>query len=383
MLLSNAYLPDPRVEMEATILRDLGYEVTIFCWDREGSQKPNENKDRILIKRTNVKATYGEGMKQLKSMIVFWINIFREIKIGKYNIVHAHDFDTLPPAFLGSKIFGKKLIYDAHELYPEMISFHVPRWVVRLISIMEKLLVKRVDGLITVGQRLADYYKKIRRNNVEVIGNYKNFYDEQVVKRNREAVREKLGIPQNALVVGYIGGFSKDRAIIPLVKAVKGLSDKNVYLMLGGKGEQLEDIQTNIQDNIIYLGYVNSKEISYYLSGVDLVYYGLYPDFSNNYYSTPNSLFNALSVGKPLITTSVGEISEIVSKEKIGYVVNSNNIEEELKILLNRLSDEKQELSLLKENCLLVGKDKYSLNTNKKRLMKLYDSINNMEMKGK
>jgi hypothetical protein len=37
MLLSNAFLPDPRVLKEARSLTNAGYDVTVIAWDREGT----------------------------------------------------------------------------------------------------------------------------------------------------------------------------------------------------------------------------------------------------------------------------------------------------------------------------------------------------------
>jgi hypothetical protein len=45
MLLSNPFLPDPRVEKEATALIDAGFHVKILAWDR-GKKKPQVTKEK-------------------------------------------------------------------------------------------------------------------------------------------------------------------------------------------------------------------------------------------------------------------------------------------------------------------------------------------------
>jgi glycosyltransferase involved in cell wall biosynthesis len=70
-----------------------------------------------------------------------------------------------------------------------------------------------------------------------------------------------------------------------------------------------------------YLGWVPHQKIVEYISISDAVYYGLETSDGNSNYSCPNMLFSAMACGKPLITTQVGEISDIVKKERCGIVI--------------------------------------------------------------
>ena len=56
MLLTNAFISDPRVENEAKALIEGGYKVTLFAWDRE--------------KKTAEPRSFGFG-RQLKSTRAF------------------------------------------------------------------------------------------------------------------------------------------------------------------------------------------------------------------------------------------------------------------------------------------------------------------------
>src|SRR5690606_30933638 len=47
----------------------------------------------------------------------------------------------------------------------------------------------------------------------------------------------------------------------------------------------------------------------------------------NSYYFMPNLAFTALAVGRPLLTTPVGEIAEVVRAERCGVVMHAPTAE--------------------------------------------------------
>ncbi|MDF2068166.1 glycosyltransferase family 4 protein [Bacillus sp. Cr_A10] len=375
MILSNPCNPDPRVIMEANLLTEIGHIVDIICWDREDSIKNKEFEviNQINIKRLKYKSTYGTGLKQLNSMFKFWKTVYKEIKINKYDIIHCHDFDTLIPGFLGAKKSGSKIIFDAHEIYAEMIEFHTPKILVKIIHSIEKFIVKRVNAVITVGERMKDYYK-IYNNNTIIVGNYKNAINSGLVKEFKIKTRQVLDIPKDAIVITYVGVFAKDRALLPLINSIKN-ANENVFLIIGGKGENQNEIEKLIgnSNNIKYLGFINNEKISEIISAADFLYYGLYKEFQNNYYSTPNSLFNAISVGIPTITTNIGEIAEIVSKKKLGYVLDED-IEDGLSSIIEEIKFNGENIYEMKINTTKVQQE-YSLDGNKKNLRDIYNAL--------
>ena len=40
-------------------------------------------------------------------------------RLGRFDVVHANDFATLPAAWLTARANGARLVYDAHELYTQ------------------------------------------------------------------------------------------------------------------------------------------------------------------------------------------------------------------------------------------------------------------------
>src|SRR4051812_8494347 len=49
----------------------------------------------------------------------FNVRLFFFLLFNRFDIVCGCDLDTLPAAVLAAKLKGKKVIYDAHEYFPE------------------------------------------------------------------------------------------------------------------------------------------------------------------------------------------------------------------------------------------------------------------------
>jgi glycosyltransferase involved in cell wall biosynthesis len=70
-------------------------------------------------------------------------------------IVHAHDLDTLPAAWLLARAARARLVYDAHELYTGFEP-DPPRAWLRTISSIEGALARRSNAVVTVSSPIAN-----------------------------------------------------------------------------------------------------------------------------------------------------------------------------------------------------------------------------------
>ena len=171
MLLSNAFNPDPRVHREAVALVEDGYNVEILCWDRDLKAPLREIIDGINVERIYLRSTHGRGTTQMFFLFLFWIKALLKILNKKFDIVHAHDFDTLPLGYVISKLKNAKLVYDAHESYIDML-LNIPYQLKKLIFQAENVLMKRSDLVITVGDILRKYLMKRGASKTCVVGNW-------------------------------------------------------------------------------------------------------------------------------------------------------------------------------------------------------------------
>lgn len=161
MLLNNNFVNDYRVYREAKTLVDAGHEVTILALRNKKGLPEYEEKDGIKIKRVfNYDLNLSPNLfKEIKANL----QIVKSAKRENADIYHAHDLDTLIPAHIASKANNSKLIYDSHELWwSKTINYNkLIRFSAQLIwRVMERMLIKKADIVITVNNSIASFIEK-------------------------------------------------------------------------------------------------------------------------------------------------------------------------------------------------------------------------------
>lgn len=322
MLVSNACAPDRRVLREAEALVEAGHYVLVIAWDRGGNYPPYEMMGGVPIQRINIPAAYGAGLRRLRQWPTFARRAFDRLGEEAWDVVHCHDLDTLPIGYAYARRRNVRLVFDAHESYPDFAAPRLPGWATWSLRRLECYLVKRVDGLITVGELLAEHYRQWSACNVVVVRNCP-FVDAYESSPDASRRRKGWGVDDVALVVAYVGGFTHGRVILPLLTVVR--DDPTLGMVLVGSGPQQSQIEaiTSGVARIVYLGpRIPPEEVVPTMRAADVVYYGLRADHPNNHYSSPNALYSALAAGRPLLTTDIGEIGLIVKHEACGVVLD-------------------------------------------------------------
>ncbi len=313
MLLSNGFAPDPRVANEALTLQAAGHQVTIFAWDRTGQLPKVEDYQGkgITVVRSQVLTTYSRGPLQILRFAAFWKECREFLKANEADLIHCHDLDTLLPGVQAGRSRKLPVIFDAHESYPDMVAHVFPAPVVTFVRLLEKYLVPRTAAVITVGEGLSRRFQALQARRVVIVGNYK-----------KHGLAEPVTVaPPLPLKVIYVGGLNRDRLLGPLIAAVAG--DLRFELLVVGDGPERQNLTALAagSPNIRFAGFLPQEQARELINQNHLVYYGVDPAFPNNQYSAPNSLFMALAAGRPLVTTAVGEIAQIVEQVDCGTVL--------------------------------------------------------------
>jgi glycosyltransferase involved in cell wall biosynthesis len=372
MLLTNPFKPDPRVKKEAMSLISTGYKVTLICWDRLHEYPQYEIIDQLTVIRVRVKSRYSAGSVQTIFLLLYLLIAFSLIWKIKPDLLHCHDLDTCFTGLIYSKLRKIPWIYDAHECYPEQIGPQVNRFIYKFLLFLERYMVIKADHVITVGNVLAEHFIEFGAK-VIIVGNYPlNIFQEA---NSKEITRFRLHIPENALLVTYVGGFTLARAIVPLVQASNQVNE--FYVLLAGDGPQKKTIDKILHETekVIYLGWIDQSLVQACIEISDIIYYGLNIDDGNSRYSVPNTLFNTMAAGKPILTTYVGEIAKIVKEEECGVII-SRPTPEFIIDGIRRLS-EKSYRDVLGERGRSAFLRKYNWDIAQVRLLELYSALLN------
>ncbi len=366
MLLSNPFKPDPRVYEEADTLCSNGYKVTVLAWDRENRFPERERMGCIDVIRVRVSGGYGDARTYLPGLFRYYVHALKKARAMHYDVVHAHDFDTLPLGIFMARIKNARVIYDVHDDYPSMISESVPEPIVKAISIFQNILTKFVDGFIYANEALA----KIIGGKGEVVMNCKDPEDYQVDDNMVESLRTRLGVGRYTVV--YIGILRQYEFLKTLIEAVR----KSGYdLVIGGDGPYREEIMRLIDGDphIKYIGWVKSKDIPLYTRLARVVVVLNDPSKRYDRISTPVKMFEAMAAGIPVIVSEGGEAAKIVKKCGCGLTVKFGDVNSLADALL-QMKEDAIHIELSK-NALKAANGQYNRKVNMERLLNYYRSL--------
>ena len=139
-------------------------------------------------------------------------------------------------------------------------------------------------------------------------------------------IRERLGIAEDALVVGTFGLLGVPKRVTTCVKAFAGLAreNKKAILLLVGESpstylEPLQLIEKHaLAERVLITGHVDFESFYDYMKACDIVLNLRYPTHGE----TSASLLRALSLAKPAIVSNAGSFTElpedVVSKAAYG-----------------------------------------------------------------
>src|ERR1035437_1815699 len=90
----------------------------------------------------------------------FNIRLFLYLMTAEVDLIFANDLDTLPAAYLASKLRNKKMIFDAHELFPEVPELVNHSLIKSFWEKIEDIIFPHLTNTITVCKSISEYYNK-------------------------------------------------------------------------------------------------------------------------------------------------------------------------------------------------------------------------------
>ncbi len=336
------------------------------------------------IKCHNTTFSYSQNkFKKLLNYINFFFFIIK-LTIGyKINIIHCRGF---LPAVFGSiiaKFKKSKIIYDMRGFW---IDEKVDNGALKKNTVMgriafiflkkiENYIIRNSSVIVVLSDKAKEHIIKNfnRKNQIFVIPcsvdyekfNYLNF----IKKKN---FKKKLGLNQNGKTMIYIGSYGKYYMIEEMLKIFKYFKSKlkNInFLVVTNQKSLFKKVYREHKEIKI----INSKwnKIPNYLSIADISFCLIKPTFAK-IASTPTKASESLSMGVPIIINKkIGDYEKIIKKEKIGCLLDVNNINNNKNYL--RIN------SLLKLNRKVVrsrSQKYFDINSAVKKYNKIYESLN-------
>ena len=245
------------------------------------------------------------------------------------------------PALILAKVFNKPLIIDLTDSK----DFDTPGFVYNGV-------LRKADIVFTVSRHLEAIAKEIGcRRVIHIPG----FIDTDAFKYNasvRAKIRKELKICDDEVVIGYAGAFSPDEGLSLLFKAFQELSrrykDIKLILIGGLRIPDLDDAQLlnepGSKDRVIFVPPQPYELVPEYLSALDIACSPKI-DCPANRVADPIRVYEYMSVGLPVIASSIGETVNVIENGIDGFLFKPGDNED----LMRALEHAVQNLESLQE----------------------------------
>jgi len=333
----NEFPRDTRVRNEAFTLASNGLQVSVVAL-RAAGEKPRESLDGVTVYRLPRLTIFRKLPKAERSGFAALVNKVRVLVgyvteylyftsgclivscyvalKGGFDVIHAHNPpDTLFVVGAFHKLFGKKFVFDHHDLSPELYRsrYKTPSGLVsRGLAFCEKASVKLADVVIATNEsyRAID----IDRNAVDP---GKVF----IVRNGPDLSRVRLTEPDQALrrkarvVLGYLGAINPQDGVDYLLRALDylrhTLNRSDFYCVVIGDGDSLAELRSlavelRLDNCVMFTGFIPDEDMVKYLSTVDIC---LDPNPSSplNDVSTWIKVMEYMALGKPVVSFDLKE----------------------------------------------------------------------------
>jgi glycosyltransferase involved in cell wall biosynthesis len=321
MLIENRPYPqDYRVHSEAATLSGAGYQVSVVCPSAPG-QPWHEVIDDVYVYRYPAPPDGNNFLGYLweygySLIATFAISLLVWLRRG-FDVIHAAnppDLAVIVAAFY--KLFGKRFVYDHHDLAPEL---YYARFggkgrpsVYRALVWFERLSCRLANHVVTTNQSYQAI--EMQRGSVpqERITIVRNGPD---LNRLRP-VEPKAGLRQEGKTnIVYVGIIEYQDGVDYLVRALQhliyDLKRGDFHCLIVGTGGALPKVkslaeQLGLHDYVSFTGFVEPTEVAGYLCAGDI---GVAPEPSNplNDRSTMIKIMEYMAMEKPVVAFDLPE----------------------------------------------------------------------------
>ena len=337
MLVANGYAPDPRVHKEARTLMENGYSVSVLCWDRERNRKQTEVIDGVLVRRFRYLVPRGFATYVVSGclfLLTCFLVVAKEGARQPRVVVHCHDFNTLPVGWLLRLLSRKyRIVYDSHESFSELVMTIAPKVVAAAVRAVERFMLARIDALVTANDMILQYLQRYSKVPAVAIYNTPPLDVSQLAgleeKTEISRLREESG--GETFVLLYYGAILQHRGLRALLDAANMAgapsSPKLIFLMVGdgplAASLHLEAQQRKLTHRVRFYSHVSFGRAMCMVKAADAVYIGFEPDDPNNYFASPNKLFEAMAMGTPVLASGFGFLGRLVRALGCGVTMES------------------------------------------------------------
>lgn len=318
---------DPRVMVEAETAHDAGFEVDIVALSGPGTPSEERLAEGIRVVRLPVEHVRGAGFLQVvreylsfTARATVWAA--RLARTRRYDVVQVHNPpDFLVIAGLVPKLLGARLLFDVHDLGPDMFhsrygSRRGARRVDQVLRFVERRAISVADDLLTVHEpyRRELIARGAKPDEVTVV---MNSIAEALLPPADHAARD------DRFRVVYHGTITPHYGVELLVRAAARTREHvpDIRLEVYGSGDALEASiriaeELGMEDRVRFVETLSRRDVLAAVNGASV---GVVPNLPTrlNRFALSTKLFEYVALGIPAVVADLPTLRMHFSDDEV------------------------------------------------------------------
>ncbi len=373
---------DFRAMRSATALIGAGFSVSIVDIETDRSLPAEENISGVRMKHVVIPSWHTARrfepwffVKAIQALILSTLQLLRM----KADIYHANELTALPAACIAALLRRKPLIFEIYDLQFPVPETGIGFWrrLGGLLTNIQAVVLPRCAAVIATSPH---HVQEIRsRFNIKEVSLVRNVPPYQLVQKN-DRLRQHLGLASNVRIALYQGGLQPNRRLDRLIRAARFLGPDIVIALKGkdmlGTQAVLEALiaSEGVADRVKFTPFVPYEESLDWAASADIGLILYTPEYSLNVRTLlPNKFFEYLMAGLPVLSSSLGAITDLIESYDVGQVVTSLE-PEDIGNAINSMLADQAALDRMHRNALNAAKE-FCWERESKQLIRLYHLI--------
>lgn len=326
------------------------------------------------------------GMKEDK---IAYQKLKQIIKEFQPDIVHTH---ASKAGTLGRLAASKcKVPVIVHTFHGHVFHSYFGKTKTMLFKNIERYLARKSTAIIAISDiqknELSTQHKICKKSKIKVVplGFDLSRFQENIEEK-RKSFREFYKIEDDEIAIGIIGRLvpiKNHKLFIDAINRLRTKSEKKIRVFIIGDGEEKENLIGYCENlNINFVEYTKQqkqalitftswiKDVDWANAGLDII------ALSSLNEGTPVSLIEAQASNKPIVTTNVGGVENVVVQNETAFVVPSNDLQQFSEALLRLINNDDLRINMGSKGWNHV-KDKFHYTRLVNDMEKLYVSLLN------
>lgn len=311
---------DPRCVKIINTMRSAGHEVMFIGWD------PNPDQEKVKAITPDVERILSlqsqlGGAGALKQFPAFLLHILRALQEFKPDAVHCVNEEISLMVLPFKHFLFKYMVTDVFD----SLAYRV--------RTSNKLLKKVLQTLTNLSYSFSELIIVTDQRRFELVK--PKYRRKTIVMENTPDVDPSIfpeKVLEGPLKICTTGLLSKSRGLARLLAAADKMDNIEI-VALGILGDEYAKTEFVNHPKVKYLGKFKPIDALKVEAECDAILSFYRPESLNNIYASPNKVFDAMSVGRPVIINSETMVSKWVEEKELGYAVPYEDTEALVQVL--------------------------------------------------